>query len=416
MYNLTSAIFSVATQDFGLLYNFKIHNSSIVMKEYLINVNEQTLVLTFIPSNNSFAFVNAIEVVSVPNTLVSDTAQAMPLPNTYSGLSEHAFETIYRINMGGPLITPDNDTLGRFWDPDTSFLASKSLAQNFGIPANNIVYHQGLVTNETAPNIVYATAEEMAIANVTNPTFNISWLFTVDLDYQYFIWMHFCNIVSKALNELYFNVYINNDNVMGGDFDISATTQNNLAAAYYNDFVVLNTSTRSKNLAVKVGPAINMASVLPNTILNGLEIMKMSNSNRSLDGPFPQNSSIRSNRNSKVGLIVGSVVGFFVALGLLMVIYFFCCCRYQKLSTKPWLPLPLHGGHSETKGRKGSKVSAGSPASPGPSSLGLHFTFSEIEEATKNFDESLVLGVGGFGKVFTGMLADGTIVAVKRGN
>jgi len=99
------------------------------MKEYLINVNEQTLVLTFIPSNNSFAFVNAIEVVSVPNTLISDTAQAAPLPNTYSGLSKHAFETIYGLNMGGPLITPDNDTLGRLWDPDTSFLASKSLTE-----------------------------------------------------------------------------------------------------------------------------------------------------------------------------------------------------------------------------------------------------------------------------------------------
>ena len=56
--------------------------------------------LTFIPSNNSFAFVNAIEVVSVPNTLVSDTAQVVRLPNTYSGLFEHAFETIYRLNMG----------------------------------------------------------------------------------------------------------------------------------------------------------------------------------------------------------------------------------------------------------------------------------------------------------------------------
>ena len=104
--------------------------------------------------------------------------------------------------------------------------------------------------------------------------------------------------------------------------------------------------------------------------------MKMSNSKKSLDGPFPQNNSIRSNRNSKFGLIVGSVVGFFVALGLLMVIYFFCCRRSQKLSTKPWLPLPLHGGHSGTKGCKGRKVSAGSLASPGPSSLGQHFTFS----------------------------------------
>lgn len=228
------------------------------------------MVLTFIPSNNPFAFFNAIEVVSVSNTLVSDTAQAVPLPNTYSGLFEHAFEKIYKLNMGGPLISPDNDTLGRFWDPDTSLFASKSLAQNFNIPANNIVYRKGLVTNETTPNIVYPTAEEMATTNVTKPTFNISWLFTVDPNYQYFIRMHFCDIVRKELNNLYFNVYYNNDNVMGGKFDISTVTQNNLAAAYYKIFVVLNTSTGSKNLVFKVGPAINMASLLPNAILNGL--------------------------------------------------------------------------------------------------------------------------------------------------
>lgn len=415
-YNLTNAIFSIATQDFGLLYNFQIQNSSHVMKEYLINITEQTLILTFIPANNSSAFVNAIEVVSVPDALVSDTAQTVPQSNIYSGLSEHAFETIYRLNMGGPLITPDNDTLGRFWDPDTSFLAPKSFAQSVNTSANNVVY-QGLVTSEIAPNLVYATAEEMAIANVTNPNFNISWLFTVDPDYQYFIRMHFCDIVSNALNELYFNVYINNANVIN-DFDISTVTHDTLAAAYYTDFVVVNTPTGLKNLSVKVGPTLDMSNVAANAILNGLEVMKISNSKRSLDGSFSPNSSISSKSNSKVGPIVGSVVGAFVAIGLLTVIYFFCCCRrsHTKLSTITWLPLPLHGGHSETIGSKGSKVSAGSHASSGPSNLGRHFTFAEIVEATKSFDESLILGVGGFGKVFSGILEDGTKVAVKRGN
>jgi serine/threonine protein kinase len=229
--------------------------------------------------------------------------------------------------------------------------------------------------------------------------------------------MHFCDIVSIALYQLYFNIYINSDKVIN-DFDISTATKNNLAAAYYIDFVVVNTPAGSKNLSVKVGPALDMTNVDRNAILNGLEIMKMSNSKRSLDGSFSPNISIRSKRNSKVGPIVGSVVGVFVALGLLTVIYFFCCHRrsHTKLSTITWLPLPLHGGHSETIGSKGSKVSAGSHASCGPSNLGRNFTFAEIQEATKSFDESLILGVGGFGKVFEGLLEDGTKVAVKRGN
>ena len=79
-----------------------------------------------------------------------------------------------------------------------------------------------------------------------------------------------------------------------------------------------------------------MLNIVPkaNSILNGLEIMKMRNSKRNLDGSFSPNSSIRSKRNNKVGPIVGSVVGVFVALGMLTVIYFFCCIRsHTKLST-----------------------------------------------------------------------------------
>ncbi|KAF5796533.1 putative protein kinase RLK-Pelle-CrRLK1L-1 family [Helianthus annuus] len=48
--------------------------------------------------------------------------------------------------------------------------------------------------------------------------------------------------------------------------------------------------------------------------------------------------------------------------------------------------------------------------------LGRTFTFQEIMEATNRFDENLLLGVGGFGRVYKGTMEDGTHVAVKRGN
>ncbi|MCL7025798.1 hypothetical protein MKW94_009419, partial [Papaver nudicaule] len=42
------------------------------------------------------------------------------------------------------------------------------------------------------------------------------------------------------------------------------------------------------------------------------------------------------------------------------------------------------------------------------------FTFEEMALATNNFDSSTQVGQGGYGKVYRGVLSDGTVVAVKR--
>ncbi|BFG34253.1 hypothetical protein CerSpe_205270 [Prunus speciosa] len=63
----------------------------------------------------------------------------------------------------------------------------------------------------------------------------------------------------------------------------------------------------------------------------------------------------------------------------------------------------------------GSKYSYGTTASAA-SNYSHRFPFGVVQEATNNFDESWVIGIGGFGKVYKGVLNDGTKVAVKRGN
>jgi serine/threonine protein kinase len=42
------------------------------------------------------------------------------------------------------------------------------------------------------------------------------------------------------------------------------------------------------------------------------------------------------------------------------------------------------------------------------------FTYEEMASATNNFDMSAQVGQGGYGIVYKGILADGTIVAIKR--
>ncbi|MCH96648.1 receptor-like protein kinase THESEUS 1-like, partial [Trifolium medium] len=63
-----------------------------------------------------------------------------------------------------------------------------------------------------------------------------------------------------------------------------------------------------------------------------------------------------------------------------------------------------------------SQKSGGTASFISSTNLGRFFTFQEILDATNKFDEKLLLGVGGFGRVYRGILDDGTTVAVKRGN
>lgn len=42
------------------------------------------------------------------------------------------------------------------------------------------------------------------------------------------------------------------------------------------------------------------------------------------------------------------------------------------------------------------------------------FTAEELNKATDNYDESQIVGKGGYGTVYRGLLADGTLVAIKK--
>ncbi|XP_042490422.1 probable receptor-like protein kinase At1g30570 [Macadamia integrifolia] len=84
-----------------------------------------------------------------------------------------------------------------------------------------------------------------------------------------------------------------------------------------------------------------------------------------------------------------------------------------------WCPL-LHGtiGNNTAVARV-SKAHGGCLDLNGSTAIdrvGKHFRIAEIQAATKNFDDSLVIGVGGFGKVYKGVLDDGTMAAFKRAN
>lgn len=419
-HNLTDASLTVVTENFVLLnnYTFKTYNgSNHLFKEYSINVTSDSLLLNFVPSNNSLAFINAIEVVSIPDYLIPNEATSIFPFTTINGLSNQAFETMYRLNMGGPKLTPQNDTLGRIWENDKKYLHVNGSASSASINPSMIKYTES-VTPEIAPNWVYATAQTMGDANVADLDFNITWVLPVDPEFTYFVRAHFCDIVSTSLNTLVFNLFINSEDAYP-DLDLSSLT-GYLDVPVYKDFVC-NLSKGLSTLSVSIGP--DSVAEDRNAVLNGLEVLKISNDARSLDGLNSVENLVLypSKKTKRIGLVIGCVIGGSL-VGILVLVLCYCGFLTKRSKTghkKPsWLPLPLHGNtlsvtKMSTISQKSGTASCISLAS---CNLGRNFTFQEIIEATNRFDENLLLGVGGFGRVYKGTMEDGTHVAVKRGN
>ncbi|KAM1006191.1 hypothetical protein ACFX19_003029 [Malus domestica] len=418
VFDLQKATFNVMTQKYTLLHSFNVNENKnntknqIFMKEYLLNITEQQFSIKFSPMKNSAAFINAIEVVSAPDNLITDTANNLQPASQFQGLSKFGYETMYRLNMGGPLVTSTNDTLGRSWLPDDAYIKSKNMAKATSVGTSTIKYPDGL-TPQIAPPTIYATAVQMADAVVSNQNFNITWNFQAENAFAYLIRLHFCDIVSKSLGNLYFNVYING-NMAISDLDLSHTV-NGLAIPYYKDIVV-NASLVSDGLSVQIGPS-RMDNGAPNAILNGLEVMKLSNSVDSLDGEFGvdgkkvETGSGGPHRGAVAAVGFGLMFGAFVGLGAMVYKWRKRPQDWQKRNSfSSWL-LPVHAADTSFMSSKTSSNMYNSTLG-----LGRYFTFQELQEATNNFDSSKIIGVGGFGNVYLCVIDDGTSVAVKRGN
>ncbi|KAG6675732.1 hypothetical protein I3842_15G118300 [Carya illinoinensis] len=130
---------------------------------------------------------------------------------------------------------------------------------------------------------------------------------------------------------------------------------------------------------------------------------------RGVQSPFLCPDAKRTgNWRIKLGIGAGTAIGSVI----IMCIIFVIC---QKRNKKKFA---LHYVRSSFESRN---ISSDHPSSTttdpeiGSKYFGVHlFTYTELEEATNNFDSHKELGDGGFGTVYYGELRDGRAVAVKR--
>ncbi|KAG6659325.1 hypothetical protein CIPAW_03G026600 [Carya illinoinensis] len=397
----------------------------------MVPENEQKLNLTFIPfSRVSYAFINGIELVSMPYDVYYFRRQEeyrIGIP--YIGQNANgrvnvshdlALETVYRLNVGGSSISPISDTgMFREWSNDSYYWSSTEVVTITRMPSL-ILNYSTLVPNYTAPEDVYRSAVSMG----PNKTSNLTWRLVVDCGFNYLVRLHFCEIEPKITKagERPFIIYIDNQLVEQTADVIKWSGGRDMPV--FRDYVVMMQKKdveANSTLSIALHPS-EATSSINDIILNGVEVFKLSNT-RTLVSPSDDlassllpvlNGTRHESKLKNTIIIVTGSGGCFLILLTLM--WFMVLSKRRKTNSNGSRSPPLSKycwcwpdpSKSKSRGRQ---------ASSAPDEFCHHFSLGEIKTATRNFHEELIVGVGGFGNVYKGLIDKGTVtVAIKRLN
>ncbi|KAL6880235.1 hypothetical protein ACP4OV_011800 [Aristida adscensionis] len=399
--------------------------SNVIVKEYLINVTSGKLEIEFVPDAWSFAFINAMEVVPVPGNSIFDEVNkvgGVGFKGPFS-LGGSGIETMYRVCVGGGKIERKEDPrLWRKWDSDENFIFSLNTARAI-TNTSNISY----VSSDdavSAPLRLYETARVTEESFVMDKKFNASWRFNIDPGFAYLVRLHFCELEYDKAEQRKFKIYINSK-IAADNYDVFARAGGK-NKAFHEDFLDA-ASSEMDTLWVQLGSeSSSSGSAASDALLNGMEIFKVSREGN-LGHPTVRIGGISGGtakpKRSPKWVLIGAAAGLVIFVSVAAAVYICFYLRRKKNSSAneakdkpPGLrPLTLHGATAVATNARSSPTPR-TPGIFGSFRMSRQFSITEIRTATMNFDESLVIGVGGFGKVYKGQMEDGTTVAIKRGH
>ncbi|KAF7837717.1 receptor-like protein kinase ANXUR1 [Senna tora] len=435
----SQAYFSVSANDLTLLNNFssfitaKALTQAYFIKEYsLVPIQSGELNITFTPSmqqNGYYAFINGIEIISMPE--IFKPAILVPT-DQFVDAGNLSMQTMFRLNVGGQYIAPTNDSgrLSRTWYDDTPYLFGAASGITFGADKNVSIQYPFDTPHYIAPLGVYSTARSMGQNASVNQNYNLTWVFHVDPNFTYIVRLHFCELLYTRINQRVFDIYVNNQTAQV-TADVIAWAQSKGVPTYKDYATRVNDGPGDEELWVALHPSVSAKPEFYDAILNGLEVFKVSDNSGNLAGPNPipsnelyENELANKFNPSKINPapIIGGIAGGAVGVAFVVAVFFVFYRKkkqdYGNEVVANWLPTYGSSHFTNSKSVFSGKSTMGSSnLSYLRQGLCRHFSLQEIIVATKNFNNSQVIGVGGFGNVYKGVIDGGvTKVAIKRSN